>query len=64
MEDDNSNKNKNLCISNSESNYDNYFQFYSKLLNQQNMLQDYVRTSSYFNAIQANMYELFNNFRH
>jgi len=33
-----------------------YFQFYSKLLNQQNMLQDYVRTSTYFSAIQNNMY--------
>jgi hypothetical protein len=55
MEDDNSNGNKNLSISNAESNSDNYFQFYSKLLNQQNMLQDYVRTSTYFNAIQANM---------
>ena len=32
----------------------NYFQFYSKLLNQQNMLQDYVRTSAYFSAIQSN----------
>jgi hypothetical protein len=31
-----------------------YFQFYSKLSNQQNMLQDYVRTSSYFQAVQSN----------
>jgi len=41
-------------ISNATS--DSYFQFYSKLLNQQNMLQDYMRTSIYFNAIQGNMY--------
>ena len=34
---------------------DTYFQFYSKLLNQQNMLQDYVRTSSYLNVIQSNV---------
>jgi hypothetical protein len=32
-----------------------YFQFYSKLLNQQNMLQDYVRTTSYFTAVQNNL---------
>jgi cytochrome oxidase Cu insertion factor (SCO1/SenC/PrrC family) len=33
-----------------------YFQFYSKLLNQQNMLQDYVRTNAYFSAIKNNLY--------
>lgn len=32
-----------------------YFQFYSKLANQQNMLQDYTRTSTYFKAIQNNV---------
>lgn len=38
-----------------ESSESCYFKFYSKLLNQQNMLQDSVRTSAYFNAIQNNM---------
>ena len=33
-----------------------YFQFYSKLSNQQNMLQDYVRTSAYYQAITSNEY--------
>ena len=33
-----------------------YFQFYSKLSNQQNMLQDYVRTSTYYQAITSNEY--------
>jgi histone-arginine methyltransferase CARM1 len=37
-----------------------YFQFYSKLGNQQNMLQDYVRTKSYFNAIQNNQEDFLN----
>lgn len=32
----------------------NYFDFYSKLSNQQNMLQDYVRTQIYYNAITKN----------
>jgi predicted RNA methylase len=40
--------------SNDKGAINSYFQFYSKLMNQQNMLQDYVRTSSYFNAIQSN----------
>jgi histone-arginine methyltransferase CARM1 len=40
--------------SNDQGAVNSYFQFYSKLTNQQNMLQDYVRTNSYFNAIQSN----------
>lgn len=31
-----------------------YFDFYSKLSNQQNMLQDYIRTQVYFNSISHN----------
>jgi hypothetical protein len=41
--------------SNDSSAIKTYFQFYSKLMNQQNMLQDFVRTSSYFSAIQGNL---------
>jgi hypothetical protein len=41
--------------SNDSGTVKNYFQFYSKLMNQQNMLQDYVRTTAYYNAIQNNM---------
>lgn len=41
--------------SNDSSFVKSYFQFYSKLLNQQNMLQDYMRTSTYFSAIQNNI---------
>jgi predicted RNA methylase len=33
----------------------NYFQFYSKLLNQQNMLQDITRTNAYFSAVRNNI---------
>ncbi len=40
--------------SNETGSVDNYFQFYSKLANQQNMLQDYTRTSAYYNAINSN----------
>jgi len=36
-----------------------YFKFYSKISNQQNMLQDYIRTSTYFNAINLNKYVIF-----
>lgn len=31
-----------------------YFKYYGKLFNQQNMLQDNVRTSTYYNAITKN----------
>jgi hypothetical protein len=41
--------------SNDKAAVQTYFQFYSKILNQQNMLQDYVRTSTYFAAIQNNL---------
>lgn len=41
--------------SNDSGTVKNYFQFYSKLMNQQNMLQDYVRTTAYYNSIQNNM---------
>ncbi|KAJ1733969.1 hypothetical protein LPJ61_001305 [Coemansia biformis] len=37
-----------------------YFQYYSQLQHQQNMLQDYVRTSAYFEAITLNGPSLFN----
>ena len=37
-----------------------YFQFYSKLMNQQNMLQDFVRTSAYFSSIQKNIEDFSN----
>jgi hypothetical protein len=53
MEDDD----KMILNKSNESSEGCYFQFYSKLMNQQNMLQDYVRTSAYFNAIQSNMYD-------
>ncbi|KAJ2070744.1 putative histone-arginine methyltransferase 1.4, partial [Coemansia sp. S100] len=36
-----------------------YFQYYSQLQHQQNMLQDYVRTSSYHSAITLNGAALF-----
>merc|ERR1719399_2815787 len=32
----------------------NYFQYYGKLANQQNMLQDHTRTGAYYNAILTN----------
>lgn len=38
---------------------ESYFTFYSKLLNQQNMLQDYTRTNSYYSAIQNNLYFIY-----
>ena len=46
--------------SNDASAITSYFQFYSKLMNQQNMLQDYVRTKSYFTAIQNNQEDFVN----
>jgi predicted RNA methylase len=52
MEDNNNIKSG--IYSNENSSVSTYFQFYSKLLNQQNMLQDVVRTSAYFTAIQNN----------
>lgn len=33
-----------------------YFKYYSKLANQQNMMQDYVRTGHYHEAITKNPY--------
>lgn len=41
----------NSCDSTSVS---SYFDFYSKLSNQQNMLQDYVRTQVYYKAVSSN----------
>ncbi len=49
------NQDKTGIYSNDSGTVKNYFQFYSKLMNQQNMLQDYVRTTAYYNAIQNNM---------
>jgi len=37
-----------------ESSADQYFQFYGYLSQQQNMMQDYIRTSTYQRAIIAN----------
>ncbi|KAI9468200.1 hypothetical protein LPJ78_001971 [Coemansia sp. RSA 989] len=37
-----------------------YFQYYSQLQHQQNMLQDYVRTSTYHSAITQNSASVFN----
>lgn len=48
-------KNKTGIYSNDSGVIDTYFQFYSKLTNQQNMLQDYTRTSTYFQSIQNNL---------
>ncbi|KAJ2644994.1 hypothetical protein GGH99_008334, partial [Coemansia sp. RSA 1285] len=36
-----------------------YFQYYAQLQHQQNMLQDYIRTSSYRSAIVGNKDTLF-----
>lgn len=41
--------------SNDEGSVQGYFQFYSKISNQQNMLQDYARTSAYYSAIYYNL---------
>jgi histone-arginine methyltransferase CARM1 len=41
-------------LSNEEICVQQYFKFYSKLQNQQNMLQDYVRTQLYRDAIIGN----------
>ena len=40
--------------SNDPSSVSMYFKYYSKLWNQQNMLQDSSRTGSYFDAITSN----------
>ncbi|KAJ1910439.1 hypothetical protein H4219_006210 [Mycoemilia scoparia] len=37
-----------------------YFQYYGQLQHQQNMLQDYIRTSAYYTAITQNATNLFN----
>ena len=44
---------------NTESTVALYFKYYSKLWNQQNMLQDQVRTGHYHDAILKNMYLLY-----
>ena len=41
---------------NNPSAIDQYFKYYSKLANQQNMLQDIVRTGHYYDAITKNAY--------
>jgi predicted RNA methylase len=46
--------------SNEKSSVNTYFQFYSKLLNQQNMLHDIVRTNAYYSAIQKNSDDFLN----
>lgn len=38
-----------------ESSASQYFQFYGYLFQQQNMMQDYVRTSTYQRAIHSNL---------
>jgi predicted RNA methylase len=40
---------------NETTSINNYFHFYSKLLNQQNMLQDLNRTNAYFTAVRSNL---------
>ena len=39
---------------NSPGTVEQYFKYYSKLSNQQNMMQDYIRTGVYHNAIAKN----------
>ena len=50
------NNSKTGLYSNDNGVINSYFQFYSKLSNQQNMLQDYMRTSAYYQAITTNEY--------
>ena len=53
MKDENSERTG--IYSNEDSSVQGYFQFYSKIANQQNMLQDYARTTAYYTAILNNM---------
>ena len=46
--------------SNDSSVVKSYLNFYSKLMNQQNMLHDYVRTSTYYSAIFNNIGDFMN----
>lgn len=55
MEKDNEIIDKTGIYSNDEASVQGYFQFYSKIANQQNMLQDYARTYAYYSAIYYNM---------
>lgn len=55
MEDKEGNCDQTGIYSNETSSVQTYFQFYSKISNQQNMLQDYTRTSAYYSAIFSNV---------
>lgn len=47
-------ENLSVISQSNESSVQAYFYYYSKLTNQQNMLSDYIRTSTYYNAITSN----------